>query len=143
MNQWKNWLRSHYQYKYNLWPIRWSKLKPWKLPSESLLYENRNLAKSKRTQPQRRGIIGYKKNRCFIIGKLWEKDRSIQKDSNSPKARLISKCFDFQMRFRSCSLYKLIPNTNKCFFLLKILNPGEVFAACLEKDELNLTLLQL
>nr|YP_009869750.1 hypothetical protein RF1 [Marathrum foeniculaceum]YP_009869763.1 hypothetical protein RF1 [Marathrum foeniculaceum]QKJ81691.1 hypothetical protein RF1 [Marathrum foeniculaceum]QKJ81704.1 hypothetical protein RF1 [Marathrum foeniculaceum] len=50
------------------------------------------------------------------------------------------------MRFRSCSLYKLyklIPNTNKWFFLLKILNPGEVFAACLEKDELNLTLLQL
>ena len=30
MNQWKNWLKSHYQYKYDLSQIRWSRLIPQK-----------------------------------------------------------------------------------------------------------------
>ena len=48
MNQWKNWLRSHYQYKYDLSQLRWSRLIPEKCRNriyQHHMVENKKLSK--------------------------------------------------------------------------------------------------
>nr|YP_010559544.1 hypothetical protein RF1 [Euphorbia alluaudii]UED20983.1 hypothetical protein RF1 [Euphorbia alluaudii] len=48
MNQWKNWLRSHDQYKYNLSQLRWSRLIPEKCRNriyQHHMFENKKLSK--------------------------------------------------------------------------------------------------
>ena len=46
MNQWKNWLRGHYQYKY-LSPIIWSRLVPQKWRNRVSVAQNQNKDLSK------------------------------------------------------------------------------------------------
>ncbi|XP_057998110.1 protein TIC 214-like [Hevea brasiliensis] len=73
MNQWKNWLRSHYQYKYDLSQIRWSRLTPQKWRNiinqhQHHMVQNKKLNKWNLYEKDR--LIHYKKKNDFETDSL-------------------------------------------------------------------------
>nr|YP_010583691.1 hypothetical protein RF1 [Hippomane mancinella]UGY85785.1 hypothetical protein RF1 [Hippomane mancinella] len=66
MNQWKNWLRSHYQYKYDLSPIRWSRLIPQKCRNRIYQHHTvQNKKLSKWNLYEKDQLIHYEKKNDF------------------------------------------------------------------------------
>ena len=70
MNQWKNWLRSHYQYKYHLSQIRWSRLTPQKWRNRinqhhMHMVQNKKLNKWNLYENEKDRLIHYKKKNDF------------------------------------------------------------------------------
>uniref|UniRef100_A0AB39U3J4 Protein TIC 214 n=1 Tax=Hydnocarpus kurzii TaxID=3240908 RepID=A0AB39U3J4_9ROSI len=71
MNQWKNWLRSHYHYKYDLSQIRWSKLIPQKWRNrinQRSRIQNKYL--NKRNLYEKDQLIHYEKQNDFEVDSL-------------------------------------------------------------------------
>nr|YP_010349556.1 Ycf1 protein [Carallia diplopetala]UNW51337.1 Ycf1 protein [Carallia diplopetala] len=97
MNQWKNWLQSYYQYKYNLSQIKWSRLIPQK-------WRNRI--------NQRRMV----QNKDLNKWNLYEKDQLIhyEKENDFEADSLPSQKKNFKKHYRyNILLYKSINYENK------------------------------
>nr|YP_010595479.1 hypothetical protein RF1 [Buchanania latifolia]WAJ58402.1 hypothetical protein RF1 [Buchanania latifolia] len=64
MNEWKTWLRSHYQYEYNLSGIRWLRLVPQKWrnrANQDWITQNKDL--NKKDSYEKNGLTHYKKEK--------------------------------------------------------------------------------
>nr|QWQ50342.1 hypothetical chloroplast RF1 [Ricinus communis]QWQ50597.1 hypothetical chloroplast RF1 [Ricinus communis]QWQ50937.1 hypothetical chloroplast RF1 [Ricinus communis]QWQ51277.1 hypothetical chloroplast RF1 [Ricinus communis] len=73
MNQWKNWLRSHYQYKYDLSQIRWSRLIPQKWRNRINQYQHpmvQNKKLNKWNLYEKDKLIHYEKKKDFEADSL-------------------------------------------------------------------------
>nr|YP_009975753.1 hypothetical protein RF1 [Balanops pedicellata]QNK05171.1 hypothetical protein RF1 [Balanops pedicellata] len=71
MNQWKNWLRRPYQYKYDLSQIRWSRLIPQKWRTKiSRMVQNQYLNKWNLYEKDQLKLIHYKKQNNFEADSL-------------------------------------------------------------------------
>nr|YP_010439720.1 Ycf1 protein [Viola betonicifolia]UTC33657.1 Ycf1 protein [Viola betonicifolia]UXO95085.1 Ycf1 protein [Viola betonicifolia] len=71
MNQWKNWLKSHYQYKYNLSQIYWYKLMPQKRQiriNERGIVQKKDLNKWNLYKKDQ--VIHYEKQKSFEVDSL-------------------------------------------------------------------------
>nr|QUQ06976.1 Ycf1 protein [Sauvagesia rhodoleuca] len=94
MNQWKNWLKSHYQYKYDLSPIRWSRLIPQK--------RRHKISQDRMVQNKDKNLhkwIFYEKNQLIH----YEKQNDLEADS------LANQKENFKKHYRYCLLsYKSI-----------------------------------
>nr|YP_010362945.1 hypothetical protein RF1 [Euphorbia pteroneura]UNS16983.1 hypothetical protein RF1 [Euphorbia pteroneura] len=80
MNQWKNWLRSHYQYKYDLSQLRWSRLIPEKCRNriyQHHMVENKKL--SKWNLPEQDQLIHYDKKKDFEVNLFANQKKNFQK----------------------------------------------------------------
>nr|YP_010734548.1 hypothetical chloroplast RF19 [Euphorbia hypericifolia]WEH01407.1 hypothetical chloroplast RF19 [Euphorbia hypericifolia] len=68
INQWKNWLRSHYQYKYDLSQVRWSRLIPEKCKNR--IYQHHIVEKKKLSKcnlHEQDQLIDYEKTNDFEV----------------------------------------------------------------------------
>nr|UEQ12896.1 Ycf1 protein [Euphorbia hirta] len=68
MNQWKNWLRSHYQYKYDLSQVRWSRLIPENCKNK--IYQHHMVEKKKLSKwnlHEQDQLIHYEKTNYFYF----------------------------------------------------------------------------
>nr|YP_010558887.1 hypothetical protein RF1 [Euphorbia scheffleri]UED20244.1 hypothetical protein RF1 [Euphorbia scheffleri] len=82
MNQWKNWLRSHYQYKYDLAQLRWSRLIRQKCGNriyQHHMVENQKLSKWNLHEQDR--LILYEKKNDFEADLFTNKKNNFQKHS--------------------------------------------------------------
>uniref|UniRef100_UPI0031F418F2 hypothetical chloroplast RF1 n=1 Tax=Cissus hastata TaxID=149361 RepID=UPI0031F418F2 len=81
MNQWKNWLRSHYQYKY-LSPIIWSRLVPQKwrnIINKHCVVKNKNNDLNKWDFTQKDQLIHYNKQNDYEADSLTNQKESFKK----------------------------------------------------------------
>nr|QJD22341.1 hypothetical chloroplast RF19 [Euphorbia larica] len=80
MNQWKNWLRSHYQYKYDLSQLRWSRLIRQKCRNriyQHHMVENKKLSKWNLHEQDR--LIHYEKKNDFEADLFTNQKNNFQK----------------------------------------------------------------
>jgi hypothetical protein len=80
MNPWKNWLRSHYQYKYDLSQIRWSRLIPQKWKNrinQHRMVQNQNLNKWNLYEKDQ--LIHYEKQNDFEADSLPNQKNNFKK----------------------------------------------------------------
>nr|YP_010576487.1 hypothetical protein RF1 [Antidesma bunius]UZN44028.1 hypothetical protein RF1 [Antidesma bunius] len=95
MNQWKNWLRGHYQYKYDLSQIRWSKLIPqeWRNKiNQRCMLQNKDLKKW--NSYEKEPLIHYAKQNDFEADALPRQKENLKK--NYRYNRLASKSIDWE-----------------------------------------------
>ena len=81
MNQWKNWLRGHYQYKY-LSPIIWSRLVPqkwWNRVNQHCVAQNQNKDLSKWDLSQKNQLIHYNKQNDYEANSLTNQKAKFKK----------------------------------------------------------------
>uniref|UniRef100_A0AB38ZIB8 Protein TIC 214 n=1 Tax=Scrophularia alaschanica TaxID=3138699 RepID=A0AB38ZIB8_9LAMI len=139
MNQWKNWLRAHYQY--DLSQIRWSRLIPEKWRNT---VHQRRIAKksnfSKRHSYEKDQLIGSKKQKQFEVYSLSNQKDNFQKyyryDLLSYKFLNYEKKMECLSRFQGHKNQELSYNTHKesLFDMLRnILYLGKVNILYIEK----------
>nr|YP_009469397.1 hypothetical chloroplast RF1 [Byrsonima crassifolia]AVD96623.1 hypothetical chloroplast RF1 [Byrsonima crassifolia] len=81
MNQWKNWLRNNYQYKYDFYKIKWSRLIPQKWRNrinQVRMVQNKDLNKWNLNSYEKDQLIHYKK-KDFETNSLPNKKKNFKK----------------------------------------------------------------
>jgi len=82
INEWKNWLKDHYQYQYDLSQIRWSRLVPQKWRNRVNQYQCRMTTKkdlNKWDSYEKTRLIHYEKQNDFEIDLLLNQKENIKK----------------------------------------------------------------
>nr|YP_009669043.1 Ycf1 protein [Galphimia angustifolia]QCW94042.1 Ycf1 protein [Galphimia angustifolia] len=82
MNQWKNWLRNHYQYKYDFYQIKWSRLIPQKWRNkinQVRMVQNKDLKRCNFNLYEKDQLIHYKKKKDFETNSLLKKKNNFKK----------------------------------------------------------------
>nr|YP_009051616.1 Ycf1 [Salix interior]AII01963.1 Ycf1 [Salix interior] len=123
MNEWKNWVRSNYQYKYDLSQIRWSSLisKKWRNKmNQQHMIQNKDLNKWNLYENEKDQLIHYEKQNNFEVDPL-----SNQKDNFKKYYRyniLLYKSINYEDK-KDSSIYELpfkLNNKQEIFYNYKI-----------------------
>nr|QRN71409.1 hypothetical chloroplast RF1 [Euphorbia lathyris] len=128
INQWKNWLRSHYQYKYDLSQLRWSRLIPQKWRngiSHHHMVEKKKLSKWNLHEQDQ--LIHYEKKKDFEADLFANQKENFKKHSRynllSYKSINYEKKTDFLISESPTTqeeiLYNSNTNTRKLFDILE------------------------
>nr|YP_010559462.1 hypothetical protein RF1 [Euphorbia enterophora]UED20901.1 hypothetical protein RF1 [Euphorbia enterophora] len=128
MNQWKNWLRSHYQYKYDLSQLRWSRLIPEKCRNridQHHMVENKKFSKWNLHEQDQ--LIHYDKKNDFEINLFANQKNNFNKHARysllSYKSINYEKKTDFDIyespTNKETILYNSNTNKSKLFDILE------------------------
>nr|YP_010362674.1 hypothetical protein RF1 [Euphorbia tithymaloides]YP_010362694.1 hypothetical protein RF1 [Euphorbia tithymaloides]UNS16630.1 hypothetical protein RF1 [Euphorbia tithymaloides]UNS16650.1 hypothetical protein RF1 [Euphorbia tithymaloides] len=147
MNQWKNWLRSHYQYKYDLSQLRWSRLIPEKCRNK--IYQQHMVEKKKFSKwnfHEEKQLIHYDTKNDFEVNLFANQKKNFQKHARY--SLLSYKSINYEKRTyfsiyesstnKETILYNSNTNKRKFFDILEGISinnyPGENYIIDIEKS---------
>nr|WEH00897.1 hypothetical chloroplast RF19 [Euphorbia maculata]WKV29072.1 Ycf1 protein [Euphorbia maculata] len=120
MNQWKNWLRSHYQYKYDLSQVRWSRLIPEKCKNRIYQHQHHMVEKKKLSKwnlHEEDQLIHYEKTNDFWVNLFANQKNNFKKHARysllSYKSINYEKKTDFLIYESTTNKATILYNSNR------------------------------